>query len=101
ESEAATRRNVFAAYQVDEALMEQAGAQALFMHCLPAHRGDEVTESVIESERSLVFEQAENRLHAQKAVLLMLLGSNVGPEFARAIKQPRKSAGVRAPRSRN
>jgi ornithine carbamoyltransferase len=74
EHEAAARRAIFMPYQVNDELMQHAGEQALFMHCLPAHRGDEVTESVIESERSIVFEQAENRLHAQKAVLLTLLG---------------------------
>jgi ornithine carbamoyltransferase len=73
EEEAATRAKVFASYQVNDALMKQAAADALFMHCLPAHRGAEVTDSVMDSPQSIVFEQAENRLHVQKAVLLMLL----------------------------
>jgi ornithine carbamoyltransferase len=74
EAEAAQRRVVFAPYQVNRALMALAAPDALFMHCLPAHRGDEVTEDVIESSASVVFDQAENRLHTQKALLLMLLG---------------------------
>jgi ornithine carbamoyltransferase len=66
---------VFRPYQVNESLMEAAGPQALFMHCLPAHRGDEVTDAVIDSVRSVVFDQAENRLHTQKALLAMLFTS--------------------------
>jgi ornithine carbamoyltransferase len=73
EVEYAERKKVFSRYQVNEALMGRANPQALFMHCLPAHRGEEVSEEVIESSASAVFDQAENRLHAQKALLLMLL----------------------------
>jgi ornithine carbamoyltransferase len=73
EDEAAERRTAFADYQVDEELFAEAEPNAIFMHCLPAKRGEEVTDSVIESPRSVVFAQAENRLHAQKALLLMLL----------------------------
>jgi ornithine carbamoyltransferase len=73
EKEAARRRKTFAPYQVNAALMARAGRQAKFMHCLPAHRGEEVTADVIESKASVVFDQAENRLHTQKALLLMLL----------------------------
>ncbi|MDP9053123.1 MAG: ornithine carbamoyltransferase [Acidobacteriota bacterium] len=73
ENEAAERRTAFANYQVDDDLFCNADPDAVFMHCLPAKRGEEVTDSVIESRRSLVFDQAENRLHAQKALLLMLL----------------------------
>src|SRR5262245_24714578 len=73
ESEAAVRRRVFAPYQVNDDLMALAKPGALFMHCLPAHRGEEVTAEVFESETSVVFDQAENRLHGQKALLLMLL----------------------------
>ena len=70
----AYQRNVhFDAYRVDEDLMAQAGSKAVFMHCLPAKRGQETTEAVMESPRSMVFDQAENRLHSQKALLLMLL----------------------------
>jgi ornithine carbamoyltransferase len=72
ETEAEERRRVFAPYQVNEALMAAAG-DALFMHCLPAHRGEEVTDDVIESSASVVFDQAENRLHTQKALLALLL----------------------------
>ncbi len=73
EHEAAVRRTAFEAYQVNDQLLSQAAPEAIFMHCLPAHRGEEVTDSVMESSRSVVFEEAENRLHAQKALLLMLL----------------------------
>lgn len=73
EDEAAARAKIFASYQINDELMRQAGPDALFMHCLPAHRGAEVTDSVMDSPRSIVFDQAENRLHVQKAILLMLL----------------------------
>jgi ornithine carbamoyltransferase len=75
EAEADLRRRVFAPYQVNEELMSRAKPGALFMHCLPAHRGEEVTAAVFESEASVVFDQAENRLHGQKALLLMLLAN--------------------------
>ena len=68
-----TRRIAFADYQVNDKLMALAAPGALFMHCLPAHRGEEVTAEVLDSDVSIVFDQAENRLHAQKALLLMLL----------------------------
>jgi ornithine carbamoyltransferase len=74
EVEADVRRKVFAPYQVNSALMNAAKPGALFMHCLPAHRGEEVTAEVFESAASVVFDQAENRLHGQKALLSMLLG---------------------------
>lgn len=73
EEEAVHREAIFASYQVSEALLEHADAGAVFMHCLPAHRGSEVTTEVIDSPRSIVFDQAENRLHVQKAILLTLL----------------------------
>ena len=70
------RTQVFAPYQVTDNLMRAAGPNAVFLHCLPAHRGQEVTDAVIDSSRSLVYDQAENRLHVQKALLLLLLGSH-------------------------
>jgi ornithine carbamoyltransferase len=74
ETEREQRLKEFAGYQVDSALMARARPDALFMHCLPAHRGEEVTDEVIESSNSVVFAEAENRLHAQKAVLALLMG---------------------------
>ena len=68
------RLQKFQPYQVDEKMFARAKPGAVFMHCLPAKRGEEVTDAVIESARSVVFDQAENRLHTQKALLLMLLG---------------------------
>jgi ornithine carbamoyltransferase len=73
ESEAIRRKKAFADFQVNEVLFSLARPDAIFMHCLPAKRGQEVTNGVIESPRSVVFEQAENRLHTQKALLLMTL----------------------------
>jgi ornithine carbamoyltransferase len=78
EKEAELRRAIFAPYQVNDELMSLAKPGALFMHCLPAHRGEEVTADVFESETSVVFDQAENRLHGQKALLLMLLAPAAG-----------------------
>ncbi len=75
ETEAEARRRAFMPYQVNAALMARAGGDAVFMHCLPAHRGDEVTDEVADSPQSVIFEQAENRLHAQKAVMLALMGA--------------------------
>lgn len=72
--EAAYRRQVFQGFQVDEALMKIAGPKAYFMHCLPAERGVEVTDGVMEAPNSIVFPQAENRMHAQNAIMLHLLG---------------------------
>jgi ornithine carbamoyltransferase len=74
EKEAEARRRIFSPFQVTESLMAGARGDAIFLHCLPAKRGQEVTDGVIESPQSAVFDQAENRLHAQKALLLMLLG---------------------------
>ena len=72
EDQAADRRRVFAPYQVNAALMSRAPEDALFMHCLPAHRGDEVTDEVMDSHASVVFDQSENRLHTQKALLALI-----------------------------
>jgi len=74
EDESSSRARVFAPFQVNEALMAAAGGDALFMHCLPAHRGHEVTDAVMDSPASVVFDQSENRLHAQKALLALLMG---------------------------
>jgi ornithine carbamoyltransferase len=73
EKEAAHRRKAFQSYQVSDELFAMARPDAIFMHCLPAKRGEEVTDSVMEHPRSAIFDQAENRLHAQKALLLMML----------------------------
>ena len=74
ERETDRRKQIFAPYQVNGTLMAAAAPGALFMHCLPAHRGEEVSSEVLDSPASVVFDQAENRLHTQKALLLMLLG---------------------------
>ena len=74
EHESTKRAPIFRPFQVNEALMAKAKSGAVFMHCLPARRNEEVTDAVIDSPQSIVFDQAENRLHAQKAVLLLLLG---------------------------
>jgi ornithine carbamoyltransferase len=75
ESEKAQRAKAFAAYQVDEKLLNQASPTACFLHCLPAHRGEEVTDAVIDSPQSAVVQQAANRMHVQKALLVWLLGA--------------------------
>jgi ornithine carbamoyltransferase len=74
EKEEGERAQIFPPYQVNAELMAEAASDAVFMHCLPAHRGLEVTDAVMDSEQSLIFEQAENRLHVQKAILYLLLG---------------------------
>jgi len=73
ETEKAKRHKIFRAFQVNMPLLRKAKRDAIFMHCLPAHRGEEVTREVIESQQSVVYEQAENRLHAQKSILLELM----------------------------
>ena len=73
ESETEARAKIFAPYQVNARLMSHAAPDAVFLHCLPAHRGYEVTDEVMESPRSVIFDEAENRLHVQKAILLTLL----------------------------
>jgi ornithine carbamoyltransferase len=75
EAEQQDRHRIFSPYQVNAALMSHAAPGAIFMHCLPAHRGDEVTDEVIDSPASVVFDQSENRLHTQKALLAMLAGA--------------------------
>ncbi len=73
ETEKEQRRRIFSPYQINERLLSRAKPGALVMHCLPAHRGEEITDEVIDGAQSVVFDQAENRLHAQKALLSMLL----------------------------
>ena len=77
EQEAAHRAQIFPPYQVNRDLMAEAAPHAVFMHCLPAHRGEEVTDEIMDSEQSVIFEQAENRMHVQKAILYLLLGGAV------------------------
>jgi ornithine carbamoyltransferase len=94
EHEAAKRAPIFKPYQVNEELMAHAQPHAVFMHCLPAHRNAEVTDAVLDGPQSVVFDQAENRMHAQKAIILMLLGG------AKRIPSSRSSRGLQAPRKR-
>ena len=74
EEEHARRMQAFAGYQVDEMMMERAAPHAIFLHCLPAHRGEEVAASVIDGPQSVVWDEAENRLHVQKAIMAVLMG---------------------------
>ena len=74
EAEHDARLAAFEGFQVDEAAMRRAAPDAIFMHCLPAHRGEEVADEVIDGPASVVFDEAENRLHAQKALLSCVLG---------------------------
>ena len=74
EAESGTRIPVFQPYQVNQELLTIAEPNAIVLHCLPAHRGEEITEDVLEGTRSRVWDQAENRLHAQKALLVSVLG---------------------------
>jgi ornithine carbamoyltransferase len=78
EHEVTKRAPIFKPYQVNEALMAHASPHAVFMHCLPAHRNAEVTDAVLDGPQSVVFDQAENRLHAQKALMILLLGGGLG-----------------------
>ncbi|HET7702878.1 MAG TPA: ornithine carbamoyltransferase [Candidatus Limnocylindrales bacterium] len=74
EAEAEARRDAFAGYRVDDALLDAAGPTAVAMHCLPAHRGEEITSAVMDGPRSIIWDQSENRLHVQKALLVEILG---------------------------
>ena len=71
----ASGHNTFAPYQVNEELMAKAKQDAMFMHCLPAHRGEEVTDAIMDGPQSVIFDEAENRLHAQKGILAWCLAS--------------------------
>ena len=84
EQESAERAQIFPPYQVNRNLMAEAAPHAVFMHCLPAHRGEEVTDEVMDGDHSVIFEQAENRLHVQKSILYLLLGG--------AVRLPARSA---------
>jgi ornithine carbamoyltransferase len=86
EAESTERREAFRAYQVNFQLFQHAKRDAIFMHCLPAHRGEEVTDEVIDCPRSVVYQEAENRLHAQKAIMLELM-KNVGVAHPEALPE--------------
>ncbi|MEO1399598.1 MAG: hypothetical protein AAFU56_12125, partial [Pseudomonadota bacterium] len=79
QKDAERRKKLLRPYQVNERLMREANAEAIFMHCLPAYRGNEVTAEVIDGPQSVVFDEAENRLHAQKAILAWCLGADLKP----------------------
>ncbi len=89
EQETARRQKIFRPYQINAAMMQHAAPHAVFMHCLPAHRNEEVTDEVIDGAGSIVFDQAENRMHVQKALLLLLLGAGAPPA-----KAPRRAPRV-------
>jgi ornithine carbamoyltransferase len=78
EAETEERRDAFASYQVNDRLLAAAGPDAIVMHCLPAHRGEEITSEVMDGPRSIIFDQSENRLHVQKALLVELIGGDAG-----------------------
>lgn len=92
EAEADDRRAAFAGYRVDERMMAQAPSHAVVMHCLPAHRGEEIDATVLDGPRSIVFDQAENRLHVQKAILLALLPTGSTSADLTAAPSPRPVA---------
>ena len=99
EGEAEARRNAFKGYTVDADLMKLADPKAIFLHCLPAHRGEEVTADVIDGPQSRVWDEAENRLHVQKALLATLMGSanpRAAPGHRFRAMPPRSDAGARA-----
>jgi ornithine carbamoyltransferase len=77
EAERVQRTEAFSRYQLNDTLVGFAKPSALLMHCLPAHRGEEITDTVLDGPRSIVLEQSENRLHAQKAVIFELLGASL------------------------
>ncbi|HET6836637.1 MAG TPA: ornithine carbamoyltransferase [Gemmatimonadales bacterium] len=110
EEEQTERARAFQGYIVDERLMQTASAKAIFLHCLPAHRGEEVSEGVIEGKQSRVWDQAENRLHVQKAIMAFLMGEGVSRKTKSVSRtrtsgsgkreDQRKPGGKRSPRSR-
>jgi len=92
EDESNERIQVFDGFQVNDALMARAAKDAIFLHCLPAHRGEEVSESVLEGPQSRVWAQAENRLHIQKAIMAVLMGGERLEPVRRARKPARQAA---------
>jgi ornithine carbamoyltransferase len=91
ENEAANRDAIFRPYQVNRELMSLAASKAVFMHCLPAHRGDEVTDDVLDSPRSIVFDEAENRMHVQNAIIVLLYGSSARMQGKPAAVKPARA----------
>jgi ornithine carbamoyltransferase len=83
EDESEARREVFIGHQVNCSLMAHAASDCIVLHCLPAHRGEEITDEVIDGPQARVFDQAENRLHAQKAVILRLLAPEIAGQLIR------------------
>ena len=100
EAETEKRRLVFPPYQVNAALLSEAAPDAIVMHCLPAHRGEEITDQVMDGPQSVVFPQAENRLHAQKAILYHLLVEASGPAASRRAANRPAAAPTRTPPAR-
>jgi ornithine carbamoyltransferase len=94
EAEAEARSKVFPPYQVNRKLFDRAHPDAIFMHCLPAHRGQEVTDEVIDHARSVVFLEAENRLHAQKAILLEAMGENAEAPWPAVLQETVSGTGA-------
>jgi ornithine carbamoyltransferase len=86
EEETEARRQAFQGYMVSSDMMAAAAPDAIFMHCLPAHRGEDVAAEVIDGPQSIVFDQVENRLHVQKAILILLLGGAVAPERSNTLR---------------
>ncbi|HEY5492256.1 MAG TPA: hypothetical protein VIK25_13780, partial [Gemmatimonadaceae bacterium] len=96
EEEQVVRAKAFAGYMVDEALMARAHKTAIFLHCLPAHRGEEVSEAVLEGPQSRVWAEAENRLHVQKAIMAVLMGGEkLAVPKKPAPKKPARRAAVK------
>jgi ornithine carbamoyltransferase len=100
EAERDQRRQVFAPYQVNGRLLDHAPRHALVMHCLPAHRGEEITSDVLDSDRSIAFQQAGNRLHAQKALLQWLLAPANGDRARKRALRTRGKSRTRPRASR-
>ncbi len=94
EEEQEQRARAFKGYMVDDRLMRPADRKAIFLHCLPAHRGEEVSEDVIEGEQSRVWDQAENRLHVQKALMAMLMGNVSGQTSVSGKREKHVTRGI-------